>query len=133
MTSEGQWELRIDYTFLNGSKGYLSYSNFRVGPATELYPLTVSGFDRVNVTTDPFYTIDSHDYWSLNGSKFTTRDRDNDQWSSGNCAIGNAGPRAGGWWYNWCSALYINHVYNSTNTLILFALMASIVLCHLLK
>ena len=38
MTSEGQWELRIDYTFLNGSKGYLSYSNFRVGPATEQYP-----------------------------------------------------------------------------------------------
>jgi len=55
MTSEGQWELRIDYTFPNGSKGYLSYSNFRVGPATKQYPLAISGFDGVNVTTDPFY------------------------------------------------------------------------------
>ena len=112
MTSEGQWELRIDYTFLNGSKGYLSYSNFRVGPATKQYPLTISGFDGVNVTTDPFYTIDQDDYnyWSLNGSKFTTRDRDNDKWDK-NCAVSNHGPRAGGWWYNDCSALYLNHEY----------------------
>ena len=57
MTSEGQWELRIDYSFINGSKHHLSYSNFSVGPATEQYPLTISGFHGVSVTTDPFYTI----------------------------------------------------------------------------
>ena len=120
MTSEGQWELRIDYTFPNGSKGYLSYSNFRVGPATEQYPLTISGFDVVNITTDPFYTINNHYSWSLNGSKFTTRDRDNDQWSDGyNCAVHNHGPRPGGWWYNICSALYVNNVYKYHNTIYL--------------
>jgi len=30
LTHQGQWELRIDYTLSNGTKGYLSYSKFRV-------------------------------------------------------------------------------------------------------
>ena len=77
MTNQGQWELRIDYILANGTKGYLPYSNFRVGPATKQYPLTISGFDRV--TTDPFYTFTNHLSWSLNGGKFTTKDRDNDR------------------------------------------------------
>ena len=38
VTNQGQWELRIDYTFTNGTKGYLAYSNFRVGSATKHYP-----------------------------------------------------------------------------------------------
>jgi len=52
LTNPGQWELRIDYTFTNGTKGYLPYGNFSVGPATEQYPLSISGFD--GVTDDPF-------------------------------------------------------------------------------
>ena len=47
---DSAWELCIDYAFLNGSKGHLSYSNFRVGPVTEQYPLTISGLDDVNIT-----------------------------------------------------------------------------------
>jgi len=35
LTNQGQWELHIDYTFPNVTNGYLSYSNFRVGPVTE--------------------------------------------------------------------------------------------------
>ncbi|XP_065890323.1 fibrinogen-like protein 1 [Dysidea avara] len=112
LTNQGQWELRIDYTFTNGTKGYLSYSNFRVGPATKQYPLNISGFDRV--TNDPFYTTTSNPSWSLNGWKFTTRDRDNDRWSN-NCAVQNNGGNGGGWWYNHCSALYLNHQYNHKN------------------
>ena len=30
MTDQGLWELRIDYRFTNGTKGYLAYSNFKV-------------------------------------------------------------------------------------------------------
>ena len=62
LTNQGQWELHIDYTFTNGPKGYLSYSNCSVGPATEQYPLTISGFD--GVTDDPFEKD------SLNGASF---------------------------------------------------------------
>jgi len=74
VTNQGQWELRIDYTFSNGTKAYLSYSNFRIGPATEQYPLTISGFD--GVTSDPI--VPSGGPWSIHDMKFTTRDRDND-------------------------------------------------------
>ncbi|XP_065890581.1 fibrinogen-like protein 1 [Dysidea avara] len=109
LTNQGQWELRIDYAFTNGTKGYLSYSNFRVGPATEKYPLTISGFD--GVTTDPI--TGSH---SLNGMKFTTRDRDNDQ-SAINCAVKSGNGNAGGWWYSQCSYTFLNNQYNKSNTI----------------
>ena len=105
LTNKAQWELRIDYTFTNGTKGYLSYSNFRVGLATEQYPLTILGFD--GVTTDPFSTH------SLTGMKFTTRDRDGDLCVSCSCAItGHPGGNSGGWWYRSCSHFAPNHRYN---------------------
>jgi len=47
-------------------KGYLSY--FGVGPATEQYPLIISGFN--GVTTEPF------SIHLLNNTKFTMRDKD---------------------------------------------------------
>jgi len=103
LTSQGQWELRIDFKFSNSTKGYLSYSNFRVGPATEQYPLTISGFG--GVTNDPFIQE------PLNGMKFTTRDRDNDNYHL-NCALNRVGI-AGGWWYNDCSFIFLNHQYKN--------------------
>ena len=39
--------------------------------------------------------------------KFTTRDRDNDMGSHGNCALSR-----GGWWYNYCSHIYLNAQYS---------------------
>jgi len=100
LTNQGQWELRIDYKTTSGTNGCLSYSNFRVGSAGEQYKLTISGFS--GVTSDPFSTQ------PLNGMKFTTKDRDNDQWDS-NCAINVAG----GWWYKHCSHIYPNHQHKN--------------------
>ena len=75
-----------------------------MGPANSQYQLSISGF--TGITTDPFT-----DY-SLNGMKFTTKDKDNDK-SGGNCAIsGHAGKVAGGWWYKDCSQILLNHQYN---------------------
>ena len=112
LTSNGQWELRIDYTFTNGTKGYLLYNNFRVGPATEQYPLTISGFE--GVTSDPITGS-----YSLNKMKFTTRDRDNDLHSGSNCAVHQHGGNAGGWWYRGCSTIHPNHQYRNTNNILL--------------
>jgi len=105
-TKQGQWELRVDYTSAE-RKGYLSYGNFQVGPATEDYPLLISGFD--GVTSDPFSTH------PLNGAKFTTRDRDNDRWPNGgnvnnNCAVDyqHQDGNAGGFWYQACSHIFPN-------------------------
>ena len=109
LTSQRQWELRIDYMFPNKVKGYLSYRHFRVGPASDDYRLSISGFS--GNTTDAITIAGSK---SLNGMKFTTRDRDNDKWGS-NCAVGNVG-NAGGWWYNVCSNINPNLQYNSINS-----------------
>ena len=108
LTNQGQWELRIDYTFLNGMNGYLSYSNFRVGSAAEKYKLTISGYH--GSTNDPFAYN--------NGANFTTKDNDNDLWSK-NCAVSDAGGNAGGWWYKACSSMFLNHQYRNQYGIVL--------------
>ena len=92
----------------NKTKGYLSYHHFRVEPASDDYRLSISGFS--GNTTDPI--TDSH---SLNGMKFTTRDRDNDKWNA-NCAVDI---HVGGWWYNACSLTRPNHQYNYSGSVYL--------------
>ena len=105
LTSQGQWELRIDLKLTNGTIMYLSYKKFAVGPASEQYPLTISGF--TGYTTDP---IGTH---NLNTMKFTTRDRDNDR-SPINCALHyNIGYQAGGWWHRDCTYIFPNGPYNN--------------------
>ena len=114
LTSQGQWELRIDLKFTNGTIVYLPYNKFAVGPATEQYPLTLSGFS--GYTTDPFnlhHTPTSYGD-ALNTMKFTTRDQDNDLNTNNNCALHhNLYFKSGGWWYNKCAHLFPNGPYNS--------------------
>ena len=103
LTQQGKWELRIDFTFSNGTKSFMHYNHFRVGPATDNYPLSISGFTGIT-PTDPF--INGH---SINGQPFSTRDRANDP--NKNCAVkGHDSTAPGGWWYNNC--FYINLNYN---------------------
>ena len=106
LTNQGQWKLCIDFTFTNGTKSYLSYNKFSVGPANSQYQLSISGF--TGITTDPFPY--------LNGMKFTTKDRDNDQWGV-NCAVNNADGNSGGWWYKSCSNILLNHQYKHKYTI----------------
>ena len=59
-------------------------------------------------------TIDvaDSDYLALNnGHYFSTRDRDNDQWSDGHCAQHSCGA----WWYGGCTLVNLNGRYNSTS------------------
>ena len=97
-TSIGQWEMRVEYHRDDDNRLYYAqYSSFRIGSASEEYPLTVGGYSG---SGGDMFT-------SLNGMKFTTKDNDNDLYSGGNCAskYGN------GWWHKSCSRneLYINH------------------------
>ena len=103
LTNQEQWQLHIDFTFTNGTKSYLSYKSFSVGPANSQYQLSISGF--TGVTTDPFTTH------PLNGMKFTTKDRDNDN-NSGNCATNN-----GGWWHNDCWHINLNYQYKHASSI----------------
>ena len=111
LTDQGQWEMRIDFTLTDGTKSYISYSSFRVGPASSNYQLSISGYKGI-ASSDPI--AGSH---SLNGRSFTTKDKDNDNLSR-NCATNYAGGNAGGWWYNLCSHIFINHQYRNNHGII---------------
>ena len=97
LTSQGNWELRLDYQLKNSTKSYLHYNKFAIGSAEDQYLLNISGFDSIGLT-DPF-----DNGIPLNGMKFSSRDRDNDLLPSGNCAIS-----CSGWWYNRCSYIQLN-------------------------
>ena len=119
LTSQGNWELRIDYHLKNGTKSYLHYNKFAVGSAEDQYPLNISGFDSASIgVTDPFNYPYDRNLSSLNGMKFTSRDRYNDL-SNRWCA------RAyGGFWYNRpginsCGVLEINDRQDDVTILIL--------------
>ena len=103
LTQTGQWELRVDFEFKNKTRSYLHYKVFKVGSATDEYPLTISGFTGIT-PTDPF---SYH-----NGMKFSTYDNDNDKWPN-NCAVKAVRAKDnGGWWYNNCWAFNLNIKYN---------------------
>ena len=102
LTSSGNWELRIDFTFDNGTKSFMHYNHFRVGPANDNYRLNISGFTGIT-PDDPFTTH------PLNGQQFSTYDRDNDRWSN-SCAVNGHGSTApGGWWYSSCFRINLNY------------------------
>ena len=48
LTQTGQWEMRVDYQKNDKTWSYLHYNQFRVGSASEKYPLTVGGFTGVD-------------------------------------------------------------------------------------
>ena len=93
LTSQGQWELHIDLTHTNGTKTYLHYKQFTIGSASDDYPLQISQYKGI-YPIDPFYYSSGH---TLNGMKFTTKDRENDKYSSNNCAVSGSGNNNNGW------------------------------------
>ena len=95
--------MRMDIKLAKDTDIFLQYEQFKVASAKDRYKLTVGGFQET--TTDP---MAYH-----NGTSFTTKDRDNDQWSEGNCAIDNCGSKTptGGWWYNRCKRIQPNACY----------------------
>ena len=110
LTNQGQWQLRMDFTFINGTKSHLFYNNFAVGTPNSQYQLAISGFIGTG-TDDPFGK------YQLSGRKFTTKDRDNDSRGKENCALN--GPHhhnAGGWWYGDCAYLHPNHQYKNVHS-----------------
>ena len=107
LTQTGQWELRVDFEFQNKTRSYLHYNVFKVGSATDEYPLTISGFTDIT-PTNPFATVPH------NGQKFSTYDNDNDK-SNDNCAaqVGRT-KNNGGWWYYKCWDINPNDNYDSS-------------------
>jgi len=104
LTSYGNWMLKVQvrYDLLNSGKpdpkagtiGEAQWGSFSVAGESSNYRLTIGKkISGSNFAADPFH---SHEH---NGMAFTTKDRDNDKWTSSNCAESSG---RGGWWYNVC-------------------------------
>lgn len=110
LTNQGKWELRVDFTFENGTKSYLHYNHFKIKSETHNYELSISGFTGIT-PVDPFTLHE------LNGQPFSTYDKSN----YGGCAVKAHGSNSpGGWWYNNCFYINLNYNYGGAHGFISF-------------
>ena len=96
LTASRPSELRVEVGDWSGGRAYAKYSSFGVGDEQSLYQLSVGSYSGS--------AGDSLAY--QNNMKFSTKDRDNDQWSE-NCAVSYTGA----WWYNHCHHSNLNGQY----------------------
>ncbi|XP_062574519.1 fibroleukin-like [Saccostrea cucullata] len=94
--------LYISITLVNGSKLYELYEQFSVSNEADNYQLFLAGTASGTLGDSMMHTVTSAG--DLSGMKFTTSDRDNDQWIEGNCAVNYKG----GWWFNNCYRAFLN-------------------------
>jgi len=96
LTANNRYKLRFDLQQNDtGNWYYAEYSRFRVQSEADNYTLQVAGFSG-NVSYD---ALGEH-----NGQQFSTFERDNDEWSSGNCAA----VLGGGFWWQGCGGCKVN-------------------------
>ncbi|PIK38025.1 fibrinogen-like protein A [Apostichopus japonicus] len=101
LTNQGNYELRIDMNNVNGKPYYANYNLFRISDESSNYRLTDLG-DYLSESTA------NYDAMAYNRNmSFTTRDRDNDNKSSYNCAS----KWYGAWWYNNCHYTHLTSLY----------------------
>lgn len=100
LTNKGNYELRIDFSF-DGTDYHAQYNSFSIMGESDNYKLRVSGF-----TGNLEDNMDYH-----NGREFSTKDRDNDEYS-GSCAKSYHGA----WWYNTCHRVNLNGDWGSTKS-----------------
>ena len=94
LTQRGQWEMRVDYQFSNGTRSYIHYNQFRVESASAKYQLIVGRYTGVGRNAFSYH----------NKMYFSTRDNDNDKSNGGNCAVTSKS----GWWYGACDFINLN-------------------------
>ena len=92
--------LYVNLEDFDGNKRFAKYSTFKVKDSSTQYKLEVSGY-----SGDAGESMGFH-----NGQKFSTKDKDNDAWTDGSCAV----TYKGSWWYSACHASNLNgHYYSS--------------------
>ncbi|XP_078605261.1 microfibril-associated glycoprotein 4-like [Branchiostoma floridae x Branchiostoma japonicum] len=101
LTSQAQYELRVDLEDFEGNSAYAQYQVFTVGSEAARYNLTVGGYSGTAGDSMTAYH---------NGWPFSTKDRDNDG-SAYPCAERNKGA----WWYASCHHSNLNGFYYAGN------------------
>ena len=97
LTAARPCSLRVELEDWNGVKAYAKYGNFNVSDEHAQYRLEVSSYS--GTAGD---SLADH-----NNMAFSTKDRDNDAYILGNCAV----DWTGAWWYNGCHYSNLNGKY----------------------
>ncbi|XP_078583009.1 uncharacterized protein LOC144865860 [Branchiostoma floridae x Branchiostoma japonicum] len=99
LTNKKNYRLRIDLEDWQGESRWAEYSTFRVSGESDGYRLHISGYS--GTAGDSM----AHN----NGRRFSTVDRDNDDWSAASCSQRFGGQ--GGWWFGTCTHSFLNGRY----------------------
>ena len=97
LTKEQSNTLRVDLGDFDGNTSYAQYTTFSVSNSTTEYTLTVGGYSGTAGDSLAYH----------NGMKFSTRDNENDNKHSVNCAQF----WRGAWWFNSCFYSHLNGPY----------------------
>ncbi|KAG8004262.1 Fibrinogen-like protein 1 [Nibea albiflora] len=103
----GNYSLRINLEDFDGNQRYAEYKNFKVASEKDHYQLTFGTYEgTAGDALSGTYQVGVSDWASHQGIKFSTYDRDNDNYK-GNCAQQDKG----GWWFNKCHSAHLNGMY----------------------
>lgn len=98
--------LRVELEDWDGNEAYAEY-NIHVGSESDGYVLSVSAYEGTAGDALIIGSVEEGiEYTAHANMKFSTFDRDSDQWEE-NCAE----VYGGGWWYNNCQAANLNGIY----------------------
>lgn len=97
LTSLGKYEMHVELEAFDGTTAHASYDSFRISDEIDNYKLNLGVYS--GTAGDGLHVS--------RNQPFTTKDRDNDAYSSGNCAVRWTG--AG--WYNNCLRSNLNGQY----------------------
>ncbi|XP_053311161.1 fibrinogen-like protein 1 [Spea bombifrons] len=107
LTLQGDYTLRIDLIDFEGQRRFAQYKSFRVGDEQSSYQMSCGEYTGTAGDSLLGGFNPEVKWWANhNGMKFSTLDRDNDNYE-GNCAEEDKG----GWWYNRCHSANLNGLY----------------------
>ena len=105
LTQAQEMVLHIQLEDIEGLKAYATYERFSVASEREHYRLTVDRYSGTAGDALNFSQTFNHDQKS-----FSTPDRDNDLYPSGNCGA----YYSSGWWFDSCMSANLNGKYYKT-------------------
>ncbi|NXO00984.1 ANGP4 protein, partial [Rhinopomastus cyanomelas] len=97
LTSRAPYALRIELQDWEGGQVYAHYARFQLGSERQLYRLSLQDYSG---------TAGQQSGLALQGTRFSTRDADND-----NCLCKCAQMLSGGWWFDACGLSNLNGIY----------------------
>ncbi|XP_062928237.1 fibrinogen-like 2a [Mobula hypostoma] len=102
LTTSKKVILRIEIEDWDGVQKYAEYSQFFVTDEKDQYRLSISGYSGTAGNAMLY-----NEKYNHNQKYFTTKDKDNDMYPSGNCGA----YYSSGWWFDACMAANLNGKY----------------------